>query len=55
MCKPRMTTLITSTKDTKQAKDEVHDAGKEDNQNMQSVHIAAAASSSVYDDMIATS
>ena len=49
-----MTTLITSMKDTKQAKDEVHDEGNEDNENMQSINIAAAASSSVYDNMIAT-
>ena len=44
-----MTTLITSMKDTKQGKDEVHDEGNEDNENMQSINIAAAASSSVYD------
>ena len=51
-----------------QVEDEVHNAGNEDEQNMESVHIAATASSnflcmiqfqkkknSVYDDMIATS
>ena len=45
----------TSTKDTKKAKGEVHDAGNEENKNMQSVHTGAAASSFVYNDMIATS